>query len=476
MDPGLKLAVVTRLLCPVSTPSSFFKESCMRMPNILRELAIFIFLAYSFSAHAEDSDLENLRKEIRELHQTVQKLSAIVENQNTRIEELKHQTVPQKKAPQEKPISTASAVPETSNSQEEIQSLLNQVENAPATPGANTATIGPYRVPTGGSTPWKLIPDISVISTFAGSYFTEDPTGDLGVDPSRTGFTFQELELSFQSVVDPYFRYDAFLSFSEEGVEIEEAYFTTLEGPPRGLQFLGGKFRLPFGRQNPKHLHAWSFADNNLVNKYLLGGDGLKEVGLELAYLFPTPFFFQFQGNFTNGDNETSFGGTQKQDFLYQGRLSGSTDLTSSLTLLVGGSYAYGFNSTGNGNNTQLYGGDFLLKWKPSSYRSLSWQTEYIGRQEQTPDGSFNDGGLYSYIDYQFLKRWTLGLRYDQVGIPGGLVAREFRLTPAFTFRPTEFSQIRLQYEYDKIAEQEAIQAAILQFEFSFGVHGAHPF
>jgi hypothetical protein len=111
-----------------------------------------------------------------------------------------------------------------------------------------------------------------------------------------------------------------------------------------------------------------------------------------------------------------------------------------------------------------------------SANQSLSWQTEYIARREQVEGGVETDGGLYSSIDFQFLKRWVAGFRYDQMGIPTGLVEREFRLTPALAFRPTEFSQIRLQYELDKIRGQDPTQAVILQLMFSLGVHGAHQF
>jgi hypothetical protein len=123
-----------------------------------------------------------------------------------------------------------------------------------------------------------------------------------------------------------------------------------------------------------------------------------------------------------------------------------------------------------------MLGGDLLLKWKPSAHRSLAWQTEYIARWKQVDGGTEIDGGLYSMIDFQFLKRWVAGFRYDQVGIPVGLVTREYKLTPALTFRPTEFSQIRLQYEYYKIANQPSHQSAILQLMFNLGVHGAHLF
>jgi hypothetical protein len=62
------------------------------------------------------------------------------------------------------------------------------------------------------------------------------------------------------------------------------------------------------------------------------------------------------------------------------------------------------------------------------------------------------------------------------MGLPEGAIPAEWRLTPAITFNPSEFSRIRLQYELDKIKNLEASQAAILEFEFSMGPHGAHPF
>lgn len=416
--------------------------------------AYFIFFLSLPLSYA--GDMEDMKKEIQELKQTVNDLKQIVESQNKRIEKLS-------KGEGEKIGKTETAPTEVSPSSEN-----------------NTRQVGFWKYPIGNSKVAKILPDISATGILAGAYFEREPggplTGPVGADPARTGFTFQELELALQGAVDPYFRYDAFLSFNEEGVEVEEAYFTTQGGLPKGLQFKGGIMLLPFGRQNPKHLHSWSFADNNLVNKYLLGADGLAEAGLELSYLFPTPFFLQFQGTFTNGDNSTSFGGTQKKDFLYQGRLSSSFDLTDTLTLLLGGSFAWGYNDTASGNYTALYGGDLYLKWKPSARTSLAWQTEFIGRQMQIPGDHISDGGLYSYLDFQFFKRWHAAFRYDQMGLPQGLQTRELRLTPAIAFNPTEFSQIRLQYEADKIRGVDWSHAVILQLMMTLGTHGVHAF
>jgi hypothetical protein len=489
----------------------------MKHHGFIRVLLSFsiVYMSWISCAYAEESEIQLLRKEVRELSKEVKQLNQVVEKQNQRIDQLtQQQAASQPPLKQQKPrdyptepktvetlqttkeapatvepktqgvaeIEAKAAPPataETSKSgDQEVESLLNTVNNAPPLPGSQSRSVGLWKYPTGSSTAAKLLPDISVIGSFAGAFFTKEPRGNVDPNPNRTGFTFQELELALQGTVDPYFKYDAFLSFDENGVSVEEAYFSTLAGPPRGLSFRGGDFFLPFGRQNQKHLHAWAFADNNLVNEDFFGFDNLSELGLEAAYLFPTPFFMQLQGTFTNSGGDASFGGSNKGEFLYNGRLSSSVDITNDLTALVGASGAFGFNDTGDqmGNHTTLYGGDFLLKWKHSAYTSLVWQTEYMLRQKQYPNATVTDGGLYSYIDYQFFKQFHAGLRYDQMGIPSGVFNNEWRLTPAFTFNPTEFSQIRLQYELDKRQGFSANQAAILQLMFSLGVHGAHLF
>ncbi len=469
------------------------------MIRLIYKLITIWLISFFFISSSWAGEMEDMKQEMRELKDTVRELKEIVKQQNKRIEELEGQKVA-KPSPVVAPLATPEAqtpgaeTPQIANktkknqknlnveasppptNTDETQALLDQVNNAPASPGANSKSIGLWKYPTGGSTAAKILPDISVIGTFAGAYYQQNPPPDVLPNPTGTGFTFQELELALQGNVDPYFRYDAFLSFDQGGVELEEAYFTTQAGLPKGLQFKGGQMYVPIGRQNPKHLHAWTFADNNLVTQYILGPDDLSEPGLEASYLFPTPFFLQLQGTFTNDTDAVSFGGTRKQDFLYTGRLSSSFDITDTLTLLMGGSFAYGYNDTNPGNSTTLYGGDMYWKWKPSANTSLAWQTEFLGRAMQTPSGTYTDGGLYSYLEYQFLKRWKAAFRYDQMGIPQGLQARETRLTPALTFNPTEFSQIRLQYEADKIRGQDWTNAVILQLMFVLGAHGAHLF
>jgi hypothetical protein len=50
------------------------------------------------------------------------------------------------------------------------------------------------------------------------------------------------------------------------------------------------------------------------------------------------------------------------------------------------------------------------------------------------------------------------------------------RLSPNFTWYPTEFSKLRLQYNYDNRQTLRAEHSLWLQFEFIMGAHAAHKF
>lgn len=440
--------------------------------RILGIVVAILFHGWASPGLAEDSRSGNLSKEVQELKATVKKLENLVRQQNEKIQKLEqeHQKtpsgytvnegsldLPKDTLPDSKPDSTA-IPPAVASTQPEITDYRQ---------------IGPYKIPVEPGSPKRFIPNISLNGIFAGAYFTQDP-GESGHNPSRTGFNLQEIELAIQSVIDPYIRADVFLSFFEEGVELEEAYITTLS-LPRGLQVKAGQYLLPFGRQNQKHLESWPFVNDMLVNQRLLGPEGFNELGVEVSYLFPTPFYFLLQGNFTQGSNEENFDGTRKQDFAYTGRLSGSGEVAQDVTLLMGASGAFGYNDTGRGNATNLFGGDLLLSWRPSSEIGIDWQTEYIYQRQQVPFGVNSEGGIYSYLLGNWSKRWGAGLRVDYLGLPKG-IERIFRLSPIVTFRTTEWFQVRAQYDFSDSDIFGTQHAAFLQWIFTMGPHAPHPF
>ncbi|RME94555.1 MAG: hypothetical protein D6766_05520, partial [Verrucomicrobia bacterium] len=90
-----------------------------------------------------------------------------------------------------------------------------------------------------------------------------------GHDPKQNGFTVQNLELTLDGAVDPYFHGQANLvaqidSAGETSFEAEEAYLEST-ALPWGLQLKAGQYYAPFGRINPMHPHTWDFVDLPLV-------------------------------------------------------------------------------------------------------------------------------------------------------------------------------------------------------------------
>jgi hypothetical protein len=147
-----------------------------------------------------------------------------------------------------------------------------------------------------------FIPDIAVIGDFLGA------AGHNAVAP-LPALALHESEASLQAVVDPYARADFFISFGEEGVEIEEGLltFTSLPG---GLLTKVGKMRAAFGKVNTLHNHVLPWTDRPLVTENLVGGEeGISDAGISVARLIPNRFLFlEATGQVFRGDSgETLF-------------------------------------------------------------------------------------------------------------------------------------------------------------------------
>ena len=351
-----------------------------------------------------------------------------------------------------------------------------------------------------------------------------------GHDPNQRGFTVQNLELILDGKVDPYFRGQANIVLQidadgETSVEAEEAYLETLS-LPWNLQVKAGQFFTEFGRLNPVHPHAWDFVDQPLVNGRFLGKDGLRNPGVRLSWLMPTPFYSELYLAMQNSQGETAFSfrddhgdellygrlNSQGQvkafnDLLFVPRYAASFNLSDSQTLLVGASAAFGPNGSGNNTDTQIYGIDSFWKWKPVNHHAgfpfVTWQTEAMLRRYQAgasttadlngdgvddfvPRETLTDYGFYTQVAYGFRKGWVVALRGDWVGSDTSDYEKQYghdpdramrwRIAPNLTYYPSEFSKLRLQYNFDHrngIGDDHSIWA---QFEFLLGTHAAHKF
>lgn len=325
----------------------------------------------------------------------------------------------------------------------------------------------------------------------------------------KKGFNLSEGELFLFAPVDPYFNLYANIPFTEEGAELEEAYFVTTS-LPAGLQAKGGKFKSNFSRLNSQHPHAWDFADAPLAYRAFLNNEGLIEKGAQLTYLPPLPFYTLLGIEVLQGGNEVLFSpNSTGGPHAFAAYAKSSFDFGSDSSALFGPYVITGKTRTDTvadgtffrGDST-IYGFEGVYKWKPSPHRSLVVQGEYLWRDqsgslENTEQGSVDrfarsQDGAYIQSLYQ-MGRWRVGARYDRLALFSDTykvagIQQDFkepwRATAALEFNPSEFSRIRLQYNYDRSGyittgvstHDRTNHEVFLQLILGIGAHATHAY
>jgi hypothetical protein len=179
-------------------------------------------------------------------------------------------------------------------------------------------------------------------------------------------------------------------------------------------------------------------------------------------------------------------------------RFSTSFDLSETHTVVAGVSAAFGPNNSGADSRTSIYGADLYYKWKPEAARQgfpfVSLQAEVLLRNYDAaqraaaedppatlPSETLHDNGWYSQLLWGIRPRLVAGLRVegargDEAAFDSELRMRRTRISPSFTMYPSEFSKLRLQYNYDDRESMDADHSFWVQFEFMIGAHAAHKF
>lgn len=524
---------------------------------------ILMVSSYSTVSAREDAEEgraaedESIRRELEELRAMDAEKTARIEALEKKLESLEVQaqgesahpgrsegerTEEEPVAPHASPLDQALAELETD--EESDASPLDAALDEVASEAAAPTDLWSYRL---GAMNLRFI-DLSVdLLVAAGSSTERDESIENlqggGHDPRQRGFTLQNLELNFLGAVDPYFNMEVDLVYfidaeGESRFELEEAFLTTQQLPfhleEQGFQLEVGQSFTEFGRINPVHPHAWDWLDQPVVNSRFFGEDGIRGLGFRLAWLMPLPWFSELHLGMQNSAGETmlSFRASDEafeerpiggrpftdrevrslEDFLYLARLDNSWDLTDEVTIKLGASGLIGAGATGSDAITYIYGGDFLLKWRPLTsdrgYPFVTWQTEIMRRDYEAdrffdegdpldpaddvffPSDTLHDWGLYSQVLYGFVRNWAVGFRYEYAGGTGrsggdfnGRAEDPFRdnrhrLSPLIVWQATEFSRIRLQYNYDEadhLADNDA-HSVWVGFEVLVGQHAAHTF
>ena len=352
------------------------------------------------------------------------------------------------------------------------------------------------------------------------------------VGPASRSFSLGESELIVSANIDPYFRGQLVAALTPDNeLEVEEAFFQTL-ALGGGFTLKGGRFLSGIGYQNEIHPHAWDFQDAPLAYKAFLGGR-YNDDGVQLRWLAPTALFVELGVEAGRGrlfpSAESSRNGVGAWSIFAHagGDIGDSTAWRAGLSYLQAKPEDRAFedvDSLGNAvtqsfsGTSKLWIADFVLKWAPrgnATARNFKLQGEYFRREESgslvyddsaqaapqfgTPySGAYasRQSGWYLQAVYQFMPRWRAGLRYDRLdygSVSNGIVASgvgpapaDFALVgtaydPANTaamidWSPSEFSRLRLQVAEDDSRAGATDRQVLVQYVYSLGAHGAHKF
>jgi hypothetical protein len=360
---------------------------------------------------------------------------------------------------------------------------------------------------TGAVAQTTLNPDISAITRFLVETNDGEKLDEGKREFSTPDLQFQEMEVGLQAYLNPYARGDIFLSIQGPDVEsaklgLEEAYVTVLRGLPLDLNLRAGKYRVEFGKLNMTHPHGWAFITQPLVEQRFLGEDGLNDLGLSVSALLPTgDVYTRLTVDVLRGLSVDGAAGIEdttgaKPLYAFSGRLSSFFTLDDFRDVEVGLSGYTGIQDPYNDERFWYANVDFKYKYRPGSYTSLviqgefliNWRTASQNRQfvpfldaAGNPEArTISSSGLYLFADYQFMKIFSVGARYDWAEDPYSVENRANAIGVFLGYYPVEETlALRLQYQNTNTTSPGTTQSVNyvgLQLMFSLGPHKAHPF
>jgi hypothetical protein len=358
--------------------------------------------------------------------------------------------------------------------------------------------------PQQGPTNPRMLPDISAVGDLIGDF---SPKGSTQEDGTRLGI--REVEVALQAVVDPYFRGDVFLGFSDaEGARVEQAFLTTTALP--GFEVRLGRYLMPVGKINTTHRHDLHTIELPWVVQTFFGPEGLKGTGAYLSKVVaPFGFYQELQLTAVDRLGEAPEGLTADESpnkelggLGVSARLRNYWDLSQASNLELSASAITGrmeqplSGTLPSGNNAlnarqTILGADFTFRWRPLEqglYKSFIAQVEFMRQVNERvsdplfagPTGDFS--GAYGFARWQMSRRLYLGGRYDWVEDPFNAGATMNAASGYLEWFPSEFSKLMLGYERlmpgapAATPTPDATNRILLQATFAIGPHKPHPF
>jgi len=419
---------------------------------------------------------------------------------------------------------------EVDNLKQEIDSLQQRIEQLEESKQAKPEGGTAYQQRSSRGNAFN--PGISLI--FNGRYadFSRDPeeyelpgfSGGPHSELGPQGFSIGESEIAFSGNADDLFYGWATIGLHDEGgeleIDLEEAYVETLS-MPAGTRLRVGRWYSAIGYLNQQHPHAWDFYDAPLIYRGLFGNQ-LKNDGLQASVVLPTELYVELGAEAGTGDNYPGANSTKNVgSYTLYGLTGGDIGLSHSWQLGLSYWDASDINGRTGGHGHDHGDGDHgvefsgkqniaglnaIYKWAPNgnpTSTNFKLQFEYFDSrsdgellEEMEPPATDEfstldqkQRGFYAQAIYQFRPQWAAGLRYDQVdseatGSDPGLIDeagldaggyKPKRYSGMIQWAHSEYSRIRLQYNYDK-SQPQGEHEVYLQYTVSLGAHPAHQF
>lgn len=329
-----------------------------------------------------------------------------------------------------------------------------------------------------------------------------------------SNFSFRTAELNIEAPIDPFLKGWIVLNANPGGVEAEEATLQTT-ALPYNLTLTGGRLFASFGRLAHFHDHELPVVDRPRSLDTFIGGETQAD-GVEVSYLFPTPFYMTATAGAFNklgGENARADNSVARDmyNFTYLGRLAAYTDLGDDHSVELGLSEAwtpkrfvadtsvagtdYNLDGTPDAPSTSagivtrrntwrtLSGLDFTYRWQPASgglSRELVWATEVMQNNERRFDGGTNlptdrvrSYAGFSYLQLKLGRRWRPGVMLDLTEDLDAAKTLTRTYTAFLSYNVTEFQRLRLAFSRTTDNRPEGLgrNAVALQWTGVFGRH-----
>ncbi len=459
-------------------------------------LSLFGVLLPSLPVRAHAQDVDAVRQELTAVRRQLDSIRELYEQRlrelTGRLEQLEAQRRAATPSPSPAPASPVGAPGPTAPV---------PMTAAVAAPAAGEPTLGelltprqPFALAQPGRT---LLFDIGVSGDFVTDFTsrTRERRRD-GTFAGRENRIFpREVELGLFGRVDPYASAVVRLSAGEEpaglepsdrslSVQVDEANLTLLT-LPLGTTARLGLMRPRFGTLNVVHQDDLPQIDRPNVLSRFFGEEQLDgEKGVEAFWVLPLPFYNELSVGAFDGDNEVAFGRGTLRDPLVIGRWRTFFEFEEHGGLQLDFSAASGIASDTHRNTVLGVGAKYKWAAPGSGFPLFTIAGEALYGMRTVVDETaasglrrFDRWGGYLYGQYDFNRRWAVGVRGDWTELPTER-GREWAISPYLQFKPSEFLRFRAQYKRTEGAGavERVADEFFLQGTFILGAHPTERF